>query len=164
MNVSFARQEDTPTARDLVAERLKSMESGLAARNTTAQFMARGISVVFEPYAQHWHGNKRHHTASLTQALVGSLGLTKAMDDDQVNPNDSAPRLIPQWCDEPQKSTITVWHLATQTSGIEDAESSDQEISNASGKGLSVDDCTMHQFFAGSDHFAVCLATLTLPQ
>ena len=45
-----------------------------------------------------------------------------AMDDGRARPDDLASRFVPQWADIPRKRDITLRHLATHTSGMEDAE------------------------------------------
>ena len=44
------------------------------------------------------------------------------MGDGRIAPDDPASRYVPQWRDDPRREAITVRHLATHTSGIEDAE------------------------------------------
>ena len=44
------------------------------------------------------------------------------MDDGRISPDDPARRYVPQWRDDPKRRDITIRHLATHTSGIEDAE------------------------------------------
>ncbi|HDY87441.1 MAG TPA: hypothetical protein ENH82_04905, partial [bacterium] len=69
------------------------------------------------------HGQKkRHGTASLAKALVGGMSLMLALNDGNIAVDDLACKYIPQWKDHPQKSKITIRHLATHSSGIENAE------------------------------------------
>jgi CubicO group peptidase (beta-lactamase class C family) len=58
----------------------------------------------------------------LAKALVGGVSLMVAMGDGRIAPDDPAHRFAPHWRDDPKRKTITVRHLATHTSGIEDAE------------------------------------------
>ena len=41
---------------------------------------------------------------------------------DALQPDDLASKFVPQWAGIPRKSEITLRHLATHTSGMEDAE------------------------------------------
>ena len=54
--------------------------------------------------------------------------------------DDYAWEYIPAWKDDPQKSKITIRHLATHSSGIEDAELSQQERAQALAEGRALTD------------------------
>ena len=77
---------------------------------------------MFERYAPGYSRSKPHGTASMAKALVGGVGLMVAMGDGRISPDDPAGRFVPSWRDDPRRRDITVRHLATHTSGIEDAE------------------------------------------
>lgn len=64
----------------------------------------------------------KHHTASLAKALVGGTSLMFAMADGLIDPDDPASRFVPEWRDDPTRAEITVRHLATHSSGVQDAE------------------------------------------
>ena len=64
-------------------------------------------------------------TASLAKAIVGGTSLMVALQDRRLHADDPASKYIPAWRSDPQKSRITIRHLATHTSGIEDAEQDD---------------------------------------
>jgi len=53
---------------------------------------------------------------------VGGIPLMVALDDGRISPGDLAVQYIPRWKSDPRKSRITIRHLATHTSGIENAE------------------------------------------
>jgi len=57
----------------------------------------------------------------MAKALVGGNSLMLALNDGLMKPDDEACKYIPQWKAHPQKSKITIRHLATHTSGIKDA-------------------------------------------
>jgi len=78
--------------------------------------------VVHEWYAPDWSAAKPHGTASLAKSLVGGLSLLLALTDGKISLDDPASKYIPAWRDDPRKSRITIRHLATHCSGIEDAE------------------------------------------
>jgi CubicO group peptidase (beta-lactamase class C family) len=69
--------------------------------------------------------NAPHYTASLAKSIVGGLSLLMAMDDGLMNPDDPAWKFIPSWQQDPLRSKITIRHLATHSSGIEDAKQGD---------------------------------------
>jgi CubicO group peptidase (beta-lactamase class C family) len=136
MAAPFTWQSAPPEEHNLVAGKLATMWDDLAQRGTAALLIARSDRIVYERYADDWHGDKRHYTASLAKAVVGGLALALAMDDGLIAPDDPAHHYIPQWRDDPLKAKITIRHLATHTSGLEDAELSDRDRRDASGKNL----------------------------
>jgi CubicO group peptidase (beta-lactamase class C family) len=91
-------------------------------RQTTALLVIRHDRIVFERYAPGHGRTKPHFTASMAKALVGGLSLMVAMHDGRISPDDPAHRFILQWSGDPKRREITIRHLATHTSGIEDAE------------------------------------------
>jgi CubicO group peptidase (beta-lactamase class C family) len=60
------------------------------------------------------------------------------MDDRLIGPDDLAREYVPQWGDDPLKSRITVQHLATHTSGIENVELSDEGRRQELAEGVAV--------------------------
>ncbi len=101
---------------------LESAWTVLKDRQTDALLVIRHDRLVFERYAPGQSRTKPHYTASMAKALVGGLGLMVAMYDGRISPDDPARRFVPQWSDDPMRRDIKVRHLATHTSGIEDAE------------------------------------------
>ncbi len=112
----------SPESEGLRSERLDEMWNVLRARKTTALLIIRNDRIVFEGYAGKYSRSTPHYTASLAKSLVGGLALMLAMDDDLIHPDDRVSKYVPQWAEDPRKSQITVRHLATHTSGLEDAE------------------------------------------
>ena len=112
----------SPESRGMDPKALETAWAGLKERGTTALLVIRHDRIVFERYADGYDRHKPHYTASMAKALVGGLGLMLAMDDGRIKPNDSAGQYVPQWRDDPKRRAITVRHLVTHTSGIEDAE------------------------------------------
>ena len=92
-------------------------------KNTTECFMLihRG-KIIMEEYAPGWNRSRKHYTASAAKALIAGLGLMLALDDNLLDLDDPACRYIPEWKSDPMKSLITIRHLASHTSGLEDAE------------------------------------------
>ena len=131
---------ETPESCGLDTERLEAAWQGLASRGTKTFVVARRGHLVFERYADDWSADKPHYTASLTKALVGGLSLALAMDDRLIGPDDLACEYVPQWRDAPHKSRITVRHLATHTSGVENAELSEEDRRKALAEGRTLTD------------------------
>jgi CubicO group peptidase (beta-lactamase class C family) len=112
----------TPESQGLLAAKLDAMWNELRERKTTAFLVIRNDRIVYERYADGFSRWTPHYTASLAKSLVGGLSLMLAMDDGRARPDDLASRFVLQWAGVPRKSEITLRHLATHTSGMEDAE------------------------------------------
>jgi CubicO group peptidase (beta-lactamase class C family) len=89
---------------------------------TRAFVVVQHGQVIHESYAPGVTPQTRQGTASLAKMLVGGISLSLAVHDGRLALDDPAWRYIPAWRDHPLKSKITIRHLATHTSGIEDAE------------------------------------------
>jgi len=104
------------------AARLDAMCDELAERGTRSLLIVRRDRIVYEWYAPGRDASQRHYTASLAKTLVGGMSLLLALADGRMDVDDPACKYIPAWRDDPQKRRITIRHLATHSSGIEDAE------------------------------------------
>ena len=104
------------------AAKLEAARANLARQNTRALYIVKDGKVVLEWYADGVTAATRQGEASLSKALVGGLSLALAMNDKRIQPWEAASKYIPAWRGDAQKSKIQVRHLATHTSGIEDAE------------------------------------------
>jgi len=119
---AFDWQTASPESQGMSSARLEAMGEDLLAHGTTAVLVIRHDRIVYERYAQGWSRDKKHYTASLAKALVGGMSLMLALDDGRLGADDLACKYVPTWRDDPLKSKITIRHLATHSSGIEDAE------------------------------------------
>ena len=104
------------------AAKLEAARANLARQNTRALYIVKDGKVVLEWYADGVTAATRQGEASLSKALVGGLSLALAMNDKRIQSWEAASKYIPAWRGDAQKSKIQVRHLATHTSGIEDAE------------------------------------------
>ena len=104
---------------------LDAWKDRLAALKTNALLVIRHDKIVYEWYAEGHGPERKQGTASLAKAIVGGTSLMVALQDRRLQADDLASRYIPAWRGDPQKSRITIRHLATHTSGIEDAEQDD---------------------------------------
>jgi hypothetical protein len=112
----------SPESQGMNRIELEAAWAVLKDRQTTALLVIRHDRIVFERFAPGHGRTKPHGTASLAKALVGGLGLMVAMGDGQIRPDEPASRYVPQWRNDSKRREITIRHLATHTSGIEDAE------------------------------------------
>lgn len=102
--------------------RLDAAREVLAARRTKSFLVMRHGATVYEWYAPDHRPDERHYIASTAKAIVGGLSLMLALQDGRMKVDDPAWKYIPAWKDDAVRSRITIRHLATHTSGIEDAE------------------------------------------
>lgn len=113
---------EPPADHGLDGDRLDAMWTELASRGTAGLLVIRHDAIVYEAYAGSRTRTDTHYTASMAKALVGGTSLMLAMNDMLIDPDDAAADYVPQWVGDAQREAIKVRHLATHTSGIEDAE------------------------------------------
>ncbi len=113
--------EARPAAAGFDPAKLESARASLANRRTKALVILRGGRIVLEWYAPDMTRLSKHYTASMAKALVGGTSLLVAMSDGRIRANDRAAKFIPGWNEDARKSKITIRHLATHTSGLEDS-------------------------------------------
>jgi CubicO group peptidase (beta-lactamase class C family) len=118
----FSFPMSTPEQEGFDRARLDAVRDGVAARKTTGFLVMRHDRILYEWYAPGWGPSKPHGTASMAKALVGGMSLLIALNDGRIKVDDLASKYIPAWRQDPLKSKITIRHLATHSSGIEDAE------------------------------------------
>lgn len=111
----------SPESQGIDRTKLDALRDDLAERATKAFLVVKNDRIVYEWYAPDHGPSQRHYTASLAKALVGGVSLLVALNDERIGVDDPAWKYIPMWKDSEQKSKITVRHLATHSSGIEDA-------------------------------------------
>jgi len=98
------------------------MREVLKQRGTKTLLIVRNDQIVYEWYASGYSRATKHYTASLAKALVGGMSLLVALDDGRISVDDPAEKYVRQWRGDKTRQGITVRHLATHSSGIEDAE------------------------------------------
>lgn len=136
----FKWQVVAPESQRMSQARLDALCDGLAARGTKSLLVIRHDKIVYEWYASGHGPDKPHYTASLAKALVGGMSLALALDDGLLDVDDPACTYIPAWRDDPLKSQITIRHLGTHSSGIEDAELSQADRERALAEGCTLTD------------------------
>ncbi|HKJ68442.1 MAG TPA: serine hydrolase, partial [bacterium] len=134
----------TPESQGMSTRQLQQLTDTLAAHGTTSLLVIRNDRIIHEWYAPEWGPDRRHYSASLAKALVGGTSLLRALDEGVIYPDAPACYYIPGWKSHPQKSKITVRQLATHTSGIEDAEPTEEEQQRLLEEGVSRTDIHMN--------------------
>ncbi|HHW08929.1 MAG TPA: serine hydrolase [Firmicutes bacterium] len=118
----FTWRRASPDEVGMNAARLAAWQEDMVGHLSKALLVARHDHIVLEWYAPDHDRDKKHYTASLAKAMVGGLSLALAMDDGLIDLDDRAAVYIPSWQDDPLKSQITIRHLATHSSGLDDAK------------------------------------------
>jgi len=118
----FEWQKASPEAEGMSSQKLDAARDVLSEKGTKTFLVIRNDKIVYEWYAPDFGPDKKHYTASMAKALVGGVSLMLALNDGLLSADDPACKYIPEWKGHPQKSKITIRHLATHSSGIEDAE------------------------------------------
>ena len=118
----FEWQKVSPEAEGMSSQKLDTARNVLSRKGTKTFLVIRNDRIVYEWYADGFGPEKKHYTASMAKALVGGISLMLALNDGLLGADDPACKYIPEWKGHPQKSKITIRHLATHSSGIEDAE------------------------------------------
>jgi CubicO group peptidase (beta-lactamase class C family) len=81
--------------------------------------IARGDKIVSEVYGEGLDASSALGTASLAKSLVAGMSLLLLLQDDRIHLDDPVCNWIPEWCTDRWKSRITIRHLATHASGLE---------------------------------------------
>jgi CubicO group peptidase (beta-lactamase class C family) len=119
---AFAWRTGPPEQQGFASAALDTAVRQLAEQGTNALLIIRHDQVVTEWYAPDWHARRKHYSASLAKALVGGMTLLVGASDGRLNADDPAARYVKQWAGDALKSRITLRHLATHSSGLDDAE------------------------------------------
>lgn len=101
---------------------LKRFEDDLRTRNTRALLIIKDNKVVLEWYAPGYGANSRMAIAGVTKGVTAGIALALAVDDGLIGLDDLASDYIPSWQNDPERSPITIRHLVTHSSGIENVE------------------------------------------
>ncbi|MEW6234778.1 MAG: serine hydrolase [Candidatus Omnitrophota bacterium] len=118
---SFQWTKAAPEDVGMKDEKIDALLETLQAHSTAAILVVRHDRVVLEWYSDKMAPDRPHYTASLAKALVGGMSLLLALQDGKLNIDDPADKYISDWKDDPTRAGITIRHLATHSSGIEDA-------------------------------------------
>jgi CubicO group peptidase (beta-lactamase class C family) len=119
----FLVAEADPQAMGMSSIVLDDMNEALKQKGTQKLLIIKNDHIVYEWFAEGWQDSVcGHYCASLAKALVGGMSLMVALDNELLFPDMPVCAVIPEWQNEGEKSRITIRHLATHTSGLDDAE------------------------------------------
>ncbi len=122
---SFAWRRARPEEVGMSARPLQRMADALMAHRTEQLLVIRHGRIVLERYAEGFNLHRPHYTASLAKAIVGGVALAILIGEKAISPDDLACDYIPAWREDKLRCLITIRHLATHSSGIEDAREGD---------------------------------------
>jgi CubicO group peptidase (beta-lactamase class C family) len=111
-----------PEAVGMNGQRLTALQDSLAARDTQALLVARDGRIVLEWYAPGFDANVQQGLAAMAKGVVGGPILLAAVSDTLVALDDVAAKYIPVWRGDTERSAITMRHLASHSSGIEEVD------------------------------------------
>jgi CubicO group peptidase (beta-lactamase class C family) len=138
----------TPESQGIDGARLDTLRQDLEAKNTSVFLVVRNGQIVYEWYQQkpfsgsplqkfknllrrtlpRWKPEyQRNNLGAMAKLLTSSLVLMTAVEDRNIHLDDPGWKYIPAWKDDPVRSGITIRHLATQTSGIENVKYPDEQ-------------------------------------
>lgn len=118
---SFEWLIDSPAQQGMSASKLDALRDRLS-KTTKSILIIRNDKIVYEWYSADHAPDKPHYTASMAKALVAGLSLGVALSDRLLSLDDPASRYIKAWRTDSKKRVITLRHLGSHTSGLEDAE------------------------------------------
>ncbi len=117
----FEWQTATPESQGMSSKKLDALKDQLASK-TRALLVIRNDKIVYEWYAVGNNAKTKQGTASLSKPIVAGLALALLLSDGKLRLDTLVCDLIAAWSDDPRKRKITLRHLGSHTSGVEDAE------------------------------------------
>lgn len=118
----FQWKTSTPVEQKISNEKLNSALDVIKDHSTAGVLVIKNDHIVLEWYSEKLGPDKKHYTASMAKALVGGMSLLLALNDGLMNIDEPAKQYVEEWKDDTTRDGITIRHLATHSSGIEDAE------------------------------------------
>ncbi|MGQ0636431.1 MAG: serine hydrolase [Planctomycetaceae bacterium] len=122
----FEWQTATPESQGMSTTRLDALKDDLAKRQTASFVVIRNDAIVYEWYAVGRSAAERHGTASLAKALVGGMSLAVAISDGLISVDDKVSKHVPQWKNDPRKEKITIRHLGSHSSGLDNSRPNEE--------------------------------------
>lgn len=122
----FQWRTANPAEVGISQEKLDKLCQDLAQRRTKAFFVVRHDKVVCEWYSADHGPDRKHGTASLAKAIVGGMALAIALDDGYVTLDEPVAKYVPQWQADALKAKITIRHLGSHTSGLDDSRPNEE--------------------------------------
>lgn len=124
----FEWRTTAPPSVGLSAAALEAMRSDLEQHGTQHLLVVRSDQIALEWYAAGRTEKTLHYTASLAKALTCGVGLAVALGDGRLSLDDLVSKHVPRWQLKytKTKAQVRVRHLASHSSGLEDALPKDE--------------------------------------
>src|SRR5439155_621873 len=124
--VGLAYAADPLPTRAPAVEAMKSAADYSKSQSGQTMVVMFDGTVIFEQYDNGGAIDKPHNLASGAKCFTGS-GAVAAVQDGLIKLDNPASENIPEWKDDPQKSTITYRQLLSMTSGLTHPTSDDEK-------------------------------------
>ena len=108
-----------PAAGGFDTERLNAWTSDLAARGTHALLLVRDNAIVHEFYSADQRPDRPHFIAAMGKLVTATMATMLAVADGRIAIDDPIASYIEPWSPDPLRSRVTVRHVLTHSSGIE---------------------------------------------
>jgi CubicO group peptidase (beta-lactamase class C family) len=112
-----ARPED----HGLDARSFRAFTESVQQRGTEGLLIVLNDEVIHEWYAAGRSAEDHHYTASMQKGVTGGLGLALALQAGGIGLDEVAANFVEAWRGRPLTQEITIRHLATHSSGMEDS-------------------------------------------
>jgi len=109
----------TPASAGLDGEKLAALTAELAEKGTRAFIVVRNGKIVAEYYAADYRPDRPHFVAAMGKFITAAMAVGVNIADGRMSVDDSLREYIPAWNTDPSKYPITVRHILTHSSGIE---------------------------------------------
>jgi len=109
----------TPESAGIDGEKLQTLSAQLAGKGTHAFIVVRGNKIVHEYYGPNQQADKPHFIAAMGKLVTASMAVSLNIADHRMSLDEPLRDYIPAWNSNLQKYPITVRHILTHSSGIE---------------------------------------------
>ena len=109
-------QSVDPASVGLATSTIDELRDRLVERKTSALLVVKSNRIVYEHRRR---VNKLIPIAGVTKGVTASIALAVALNDGRIDLDDPGRKYIPSWETDPVRSRITIRHLVTHSSGIQ---------------------------------------------
>jgi CubicO group peptidase (beta-lactamase class C family) len=116
----FKWEYASPESQGFSSQKIENLTNQLSDKGTKKLLIIRNDKIISEWTKEGWddsYGNQ--YAGPFAHLFAGGLSLLAALDDGYISPDQQACHYIPSWRRERLKFEISIRHLATHTSGLE---------------------------------------------
>ena len=124
----FEWENADPESQGFSSEKIEDLISQLSDKGTKKLLIIRNDKIISE-WTREDTTTSIHQTGkdSFSNIFAGGLPLLAAIDDGYIYPDEPVCRYLPTWRNERLKHQVSIRHLATHTSGLQNSEDTDSE-------------------------------------